>query len=171
MKAIYVRELTEEETKKLKQGLRSASAFTVKRSQILLTSTKRIKAQQIAEQQHCSHEMVRKAIHAFNRDGLACLQEKSHRPHSAQFSFSDEGLKRLPDIVATSPRAFGVEHSLWSLQRLAQVCYQEGLTERVVSHETMSEALRRAGINWQRARKRLQSPDPAYEVKKNGESA
>jgi hypothetical protein len=52
------------------------------------------------------------------------------------------------------------------LERLAQVCYQEGLTERLLSYETIRDALQRAGINWKRARKRMQSTDVAYEVKK-----
>jgi hypothetical protein len=73
---------------------------------------------------------------------------KIARPHSATFSFDEAGLARLPDIVASSPRAYGIEHSLWSLERLAQVCDAEGLAARVVSYETMRDALQRAGIDW-----------------------
>lgn len=69
-------------------------------------------------------------------------------------------------MVASSPRAYGLAHSLWSLARLAEVCHGEGLTETVVSYETMRDAIQRAGINWKRARKRMQSTDPAYEIKK-----
>ncbi|MEO1667828.1 MAG: hypothetical protein AAFU54_24545 [Chloroflexota bacterium] len=63
------------------------------------------------------------------------LEQKSTRPHSARFSFSDDALASLPDMVATSPRAYGLDHSLWSLARLAQVCHQQGLTERIISIE------------------------------------
>jgi len=59
-----------------------------------------------------------------------------------------------------------LEHSLWSLKRLAQVCHAQGLTETVVSYETMRDAVQRAGIDWKRARKRMQSTDPVYEIKK-----
>jgi transposase len=166
MKALYVRELTLEEYQALEKGLKAQAAFTVRRSQILLHSARGLKAAQIAKQLHCSDETVRAAIHAFHAEGVACLEQKSTRPQSATFSFSDEALARLPDIVATSPRAFGLDHSLWSLERLAQVCYQEGLTTRVISYETMRDALQRVGINWKRARKRMQSTDLAYEVKK-----
>ncbi len=110
---------------------------------------------------------MRVAIHAFHEEGLVCLEEKSHRPHSARFSFDEAALARLPDMVASSPRAFGLAHSLWSLERLAQVCHAEGLTETVVSYETMREALQRAGINWKRARQRMQSTDAVYEIKKS----
>ncbi len=167
MKAIFVRELTEQEREALKQGLRSGSAFTVRRSQILLSSDRGHKAPQIAEQLQCSAQCVREAIHAFQREGLGCLEEKSRRPHSASFSFSEEALSRLPDLISASPRAYGFEHSLWSLERLAQACYQEGLIREVVSYETMRDAVQRIGVNWKRARKRLQSTDEAYEVKKN----
>ena len=166
MKALYVREFTAEESQALKKGLQSSSAFTVRRSQILLDSSRGMKAAAIAERLHCSDETVRATIHAFHGEGVACLKEKSHRPHSATFSFSAAALARLPHIVATSPRAYGLDHSLWSLDRLAQACYQAGLTERMVSYETMRDALQRAGIDWKRARKRMQSSDPAYEVKK-----
>jgi transposase len=167
MKALYVRALTPEETQALETGLRSNSGFTVRRCQMLLSSAQGLKAQAIAEQLHCSDETVRTTIHAFHEEGLACLHEKSNRPHSARFSFSAEALARLPDIVAASPRAYGQQHSLWSLPRLAAVCHQQGLTERVVSYETMRDALQRAGINWKRARKRMQSSDAAYPIKKN----
>ena len=167
MKAIYVRELTADEQAALEAELNSKTAFTVRRCQILLSSAKGLKAQEIAEQLHCSDQTVRKAIHAFEAEGLACLQAKSQRPHSAKFSFDAAALAQLPDIVATSPRAYELEHSLWSLTRLAQVCAQINLTDTVVSYETMRKALQRAGIKWKRARKRLQSNDAAYQIKKN----
>ena len=166
MKPLYVRDFSEEEKQEIEAGLQSRSAFTVRRCQILLHSANDLKASEIATCLLCSDETVRVAIHAFHEEGLACLEEKSHRPHSARFSFDEAALARLPDMVASSPRAFGLAHSLWSLERLAQVCHAEGLTETVVSYETMREALQRAGINWKRARQRMQSTDAAYEIKK-----
>lgn len=166
MKPLYVRNLSQDEQQELETGLHSSSAFTVRRCQILLHSINGLKSSQIAERLLCSDETVRVAIHAFHQEGLACLVEKSHRPHSATFSFNESGLARLPNVVSSSPRAYGLDHSLWSLDRLAQVCHAEGLTDAVVSYETMRDALQRAGINWKRARKRMQSTDEAYEIKK-----
>lgn len=167
MKTLYVRDLKPEEREALEKGLKSASSFTVRRCQMLLDSAEGYKTWEIAERLRCSRETVRTVIHAFDEQGLACLEKKSSRPHSARFSFTDEGLWRLKDIVSSSPRGYGLDHSLWSLDRLAQVCYEQGLTERLVSIETMREALRRSGINWKRARKKLQSTDAQYELKKN----
>ena len=166
MRPLYVRNLSEEEKCGLEAGLQSSYAFTMRRCQILLHSANGLKSSEIAKQLLCSDETVRVAIHAFNEQGIACLTEKSHRPHSAVFSFDEAGLARLPDIVSSSPRAYGLEHSLWSLKRLAQVCHAQGLTETVVSYETMRDAVQRAGIDWKRARKLMQSTDPIYEIKK-----
>ena len=167
MRKLYVRELTEEEKQALQKGLRADDAFTVRRSQILLSSAEGQQAKLIAEQLRCSDQCVREAIHAFHAEGLRSLQRKSTRPHSAEFSFDEPALARLPDVVNTSPRSYGHEHSLWSLERLAETCYAEGLTDRQVNVGTMGEALKRAGVNWKRARQRMNSTDAAYEVKKN----
>jgi len=166
MKKLYVRELREEEEQALRKGLRSDDAFRVRRSQILLSSTEGQTVGLIAKQLRCSDQCVREAIHAFHVEGLRSMQRKSTRPHSAQFSFDEQALARLPDVVNTSPRSYGHSHSLWSLERLAETCYAEGLTKRLVNMGTMGEALKRAGINWKRARKRMNSTDAAYEVKK-----
>lgn len=112
MKTLYVRELTTEEKQALEKGLRSNSAFTVRRCQMLLGNAKGLEAQQIAERLQCNDETVQAAIHSFEREGLACLHEKSHRPQSISFSFSQEALARLPDMVATTPRAHGQAYSL-----------------------------------------------------------
>jgi len=166
MRKLYVRQLTKEEQMVLQKGLRSPDAFTVRRCQILLSSAKGQSVRVIAEQLHCSGQCVREALHGFHVEGLKSVERKSRRPHSVTFSFAEQALQRLPNIVNTSPRSYGHEHSLWSLERLAATCYAEGLTKRLVNINTMSEALKRAGIDWRRARQRMNSTDPAYEAKK-----
>lgn len=170
MRKLYVRELKEEEEQGLQKGLRSEEAFTVRRSQILLSSAEGQSTRLIADQLRCSDQCVREAIHAFHAEGLRSLQRQSTRPHSARFSFDEQALACLPAMVNTSPRSYGHEHSLWSLERLAETCYAEGLTSRLVNVGTMGEALRRAGIDWKRARKRMNSTDAAYEVKKTADT-
>ena len=81
MRPISVSKLTEKERKALEKGLKSSSAFTVRRCQILLKSAKGEKAQEIAHQLHCSDQAVRNTIRAYQQQGLACLQEKSHARH------------------------------------------------------------------------------------------
>ena len=50
--------------------------------------------------------------------------------------------------------------------------FEEGLTEKRVSGETMRATLRRLlGIRWQRTKRWITSPDPFYERKKASEAS
>jgi transposase len=161
-----VRQLTAEEQAALVKGTKSTAGFTVRRSQLLLLSANGQTPQQIAHQLQCGDQTVRKVIRAFEREGLACLQAKSRRPHHDPSTFDDEGLQRLAELVHRSPRDFGLETSVWSLALLARVCFEQGLVARPVSYETIRRALLKLGIDWQRARHRITSHDPRYEQKK-----
>lgn len=170
MKTLYVRKLTNEEHAKVKAGLRSGSAFTVRRSQILLmSSNEQLKPKEIGERLHCSDQCVRDAIRAFANEGLACLEEKSRARHSPQATFDIAGRAWLKAVIRQSPRSFGYESSLWTLDKLAELAYRAGYSERVVNPETVSRALAREKISWKRARKRINSPDEQYAGKKSVE--
>jgi len=58
-----------------------------------------------------------------------------------------------------------------TLQLLAEVAFEAGLTvgltERVVSHEAIRQAILEMGHSWQRAKDWIQSPDPQYALKRN----
>lgn len=168
MKPLYVRALTDTEREKLKQNLQSASAFTVRRCQIVLKSAdEHLKPQTIAAHLCCSDQAVREAIHAFDEKGLASLKEGSHTRDEPGRAFDEKGMRWLKAVVHRSPRDFGVERSVWTLQTLAEIAYQEGYSDRIVTAATISATLKRAGINWQRAKHWITSPDPNYDVKKN----
>src|SRR5437868_9219278 len=107
----------------LQQGLRSADAFTTRRSQILLASARGEAPSQIARHLGCTSATVRNALHAFAREGLACLQEKSSRPHSARPFLGPAHTEPLKDLLHHSPRLFGQPTSLWTLDRVAEVCH------------------------------------------------
>jgi transposase len=166
MKPLYVRKMTEKEVEKLKQGLRSSSAFTVRRSQILLKSGLGQKAQVIAEEIHCSDQTVREVIRAFDREGLSCLQEKSRARLDQQALIDEQGSQRLQEIIRLVPRTFGYETSVWTRPLLAEVLHQEGYTKQVVSPSNITGTLRRVGIAWQRAKDWVRSPDPHFEHRK-----
>jgi hypothetical protein len=166
MRAIYVGRLTTEQIKSLQQGLRSSSAFTVRRCQILLKSAEWQKPSQIASQLHCSDQTVRDAIRGWQVEGPASLVAKSHARHDLAPLVSGAGCDRLKELVHLSPRSFGYESSLWTRPRLAAVLYREGYTSKVVSVTNISTALQRAGIGWRRAKKVGRSPDQHYERRK-----
>ncbi len=69
-------------------------------------------------------------------------------------------------LLHQSPRQFGRERSLWTLNLVAEVCFEQGLTKALVSDETIRDALRRLGVRWKRARDWITSPDPEYARKK-----
>jgi hypothetical protein len=48
----------------------------------------------------------------------------------------------------------------------AEVSFEEGLTDRRVSGETIRATLARMGVRWERAKRWIESPDPEYARKK-----
>ena len=167
MRPLFVGTLTEEQINHLKQGLRSPSAFTVRRSQILLHSEKRQTPRQIAAKLHCSDQTVREAIRAFEREGLDCLREKSHARHDQQPQIDERGCTRLQEVIRHSPREFGYETSIWTRPLLAELLHQEGYTGQASSPTAITVALQRVDRVWQRAKQWVRSPDPHYAHKKN----
>ena len=165
-KPLYVRPLLDDERGKLEAGLRSREAFVLRRCQIILASARGLRATAIGEMVGCDDETVRNLIKAFNERSLEALQRRSTRPHRTQAAFSPERAERLRELLHRSPRDFGKPTSMWTLELAAEVSFDEGLTARRVSDETIRATLLRLGVRWQRAKHWITSPDPAYKRKK-----
>jgi transposase len=167
---IFVRPLSDDERKALKAGLRSPDAFVLRRCQILLASTEGRTAYQIARTFGCHDQTVRNVIRKFNESGLEqTLAKGSRRPHTIHAAFDPERAEKLKEMLHRSPREFGKETSLWTLEMAAEVSFEEGLTEERVSGETIRATLaRKLGVRWQRAKRWITSPDPQYQRKKGG---
>lgn len=163
---IFVRSLTAEEKQRLRAGLRSAEAFTLRRCQILLLSSEGHTSRQIARQLSCTDQTARNAIHAFNQQGEIALLAESSRPKTVTPIFDEAKCERLKALLHSSPRQAGKARSTWTLALVAEVCFENRLTESLVSDETIRTTLRRMGVNWKRARDWSSSPDPAYARKK-----
>ena|SRR5829696_4968355 len=94
---IFVRPLSEEERESLQKGLRSKDTFTMRRSQMLLASSRGERAPKIALNLGCASQTVRDAIHDdFNGRGLLALQVKSSRPPDLHRSQAATLLDLLP---------------------------------------------------------------------------
>ena len=166
---IFIRKLSNEERKRLESGLRSKDAFTLRRSQMLLASSRGDEVPQIAENLGCAQQTVRDAIHAFNERGLDALVAGSSRPKLIHAAFDESSAEALRELLHHSPREFGHDGSLWTLEMAAQVSFEQGLIEKRVSGETIRATLARLlGVRWQRAKRWITSPDPLYERKKGG---
>jgi transposase len=164
---LFVPALTALQQQRLRAGLRSPDAFTARRCQVLLASAAGKAPSRVAADLGCTAPTVRNAIHAFAREGLGCLTEKSSRPHSARPFLDESFTDPLKDLLHHSPRLFGQPTSLWTLDRVAAVCHAKGWTPRPLTGEAIRAALKRLGIRWRRAKRWITSPDPAYARKKN----
>jgi transposase len=162
-----IRPLTPDEHLALKAGLRSPDSFTLRRCQILLASAEGLRPSLLAARLGCASQTVRNAIRAFAAEGLACLSRKSNRPKSSRPELDLARCQRLRALLHRSPRDFGKPTSLWTLALAAEVALAEGLTARLVSDETIRQALIRLGVGWKRAKTWITSPDPAY-LRKTG---
>jgi hypothetical protein len=164
---LRVRPLLDAEHEALTAGLRSSDAFTVRRCQILLASARGERPAAIAHSLSCSDQTVRNVIHAFHRRGLACLTKGSSRAHQTYPAFTPAGCDRLRDLIHHVPRSFGKASSVWTLDLVAEVAHEQGLTATRVTGETIRATLVRQGVRWRRAKQWITSPDPAY-TQKNG---
>lgn len=150
----------------MQAGLRSKDPFIIRRSQIVLASARGDKALEIANTLGCDDQTVRNVIKGFNHIGIAVLKEASRRPYTTQAAFSTESVEQLKEILHQSPRNFGKETSLWTLDLAAEVSDETGLVAERVSGETIRATLKRFGMKWTRAKHWITSPDPDYERKK-----
>lgn len=163
---IVVRPLTDAEREAVEAGLRSPDAFTLRRCQIILASTRGEWAPQIARSLGCDDQTVRTVLTAFNQRGADALRPRSRRAHTIHRAFEAEQAERLRALLHQSPRTFGKPTSVWTLPLAAEVSVAQGIISTRVTGETIRATLTRLGIRWQRAKQWITSPDPAYARKK-----
>jgi hypothetical protein len=95
----------------------------------------------------CGQQTVRNAIHEFNERGLRSLTPASSRPKEVHAAFDEEGTKVLRELLQRSPREFGTQSSLWTLEDAAQISFAQGLTpKKRVSGETIRATLKRLWV-------------------------
>jgi transposase len=168
---LFVRELADEEKRTLQKATRAGSAFTRRRAQILRFSGQGLKTSAIADGFGCAKQTVCNAIHDFHERGLECLRPAPKGPQDPDRIFDEQTRPKLMHIAHQSPREFDKERSTWSLEALAEVAFEQGLTSRQVSHETIRQTIQAMGASWQRAKHWIESPDEQYALKKSSETA
>lgn len=168
---LFLRPLTDDERMQLEADRRLADAFRVRRAQIILASARRLSPKPIAQLVGCSVQTVRNVIHAFNTKGMEGLGKQSNRPKTVKPTLDAANCERLQHILHQSPRTYGKPTGVWTLALAAEVCYAHGVTERLMSDETIRRAVKQLETNWKRAKHWITSPDPQYARKKSGEIA
>src|SRR5919197_3128161 len=165
---LFIRSLTDEERVQLEADRRTADAFRVRRAQIVLASARRLSPKPIAQMVGCSVQTVRNVLHAFNTRGVEGLARQSNRPKTIEPVLDAAKCERLQHLLHQSPRLYGKATGVWTLALAAKVCYEQGVTERLMSDETIRRALKRLETNWNRAKHWITSPDPHDARKKSG---
>src|ERR1700730_10631611 len=116
MKApMYLGALSPAEQAGLEAGLRSPKAFTLRRSQIVLASSRGQRPSEIAHNLGCATQTVRNTLHAFEADGLTCLKQQSSRPKTMHAQFDQPKCQALRAMLHQSPRTYGKKSSIWTL--------------------------------------------------------
>jgi transposase len=165
---MFIRPLTDTERLQLEADRRTADAFRVRRAQIVLASARQLSPKPIAQLVGCSVKTVRNVLHAFNTRGVEGLAKQSNRPKTVAPVLDAARCERLQHLLHQSPRLYGKPTGVWTLALAAEVCYEQGITEYLVSDESVRRALKRLGTKWKRAKHWITSPDPAYARKKSG---
>jgi len=109
----------------------------------LLASSSGEEVPKIASNLGCAQQTVRNAIHDFGQSGLDALTPGSSRPKRTRDAFDRRSAEALREMLHRSPREFGYDTSLWTLAMAAEAAFEEGLTRRRVSGETIRTTLRR----------------------------
>ena len=164
---LYIPVLTEEDRQQLEAARKSQDLFAVRRAQIILASAAGHTSSAIAELVGCSDQTVRNTIRAFSQQGLACLHKQPVVFKTERALLPKSEHDRVRALLHQSPRAFGKNQSVWTLDLLAEVCEDQGISKTRLSKHVMRLVVQRLGANWKRAKHWITSPDPAYGRKKS----
>ena len=165
---LLIRPLNHDERLQWEADRRTADAFRVRRAQIVLASARRLSPKPIAQWVGCSVQTVRNVLHALNSRGREGLEKQSNRPKTAKPVLDATACDRLEHLLHHSPRLYGKPTGVWTLSLAAAVGYEPGITERVLSEESIRRALQRLQTTGKRAKHGITSPVPPDARKKRG---
>lgn len=119
---------------------------------------------QLSQMFELSAATIRRYIHSFNEAGLLALEPAYGQGRPPQLSWSQG---QWLDVLAQSPA--DLERLETAAQNWTQALLRQYLAryhQVQVTQTTIARALRRVGIRWRRAKRRVHSPDPLYVVKR-----
>lgn len=159
---IYVREITEQEKIELNKATKSSNAFTKDRAKIILLSSEKLFAKQIAEKNSCEERKVRTTIKTFNDKGLLALQRGKAK--GAKPKFTPDTKKIILLHFAKEPKDFGLHFTTWTLPRFKKHLIDYKIVESI-SIETVRQILDTAGARLKRSKRWQYSPDKEFHKK------
>jgi len=160
--SIYVRELSPIDIDNLKQAIKSPCTFTRDRGRILLLSSDRYPAKQIAEKMDCDVRKVRKAIKAFNEIGMRSLERGKAK--GAKQKFSQEQRANMLQIASTKPKKLGLHFTTWSLPKLKRYFIENKIVDYICM-ESIRRIMKSEGIKIKKSKRFQYSDDPEFSKK------
>jgi transposase len=162
---IYVREITDEEGKKLQRLIRrSKDPVEMRRAAVVLQSAQGFKVREIARSQFYSEKHVRTIIKRFNEEGFSSL--KSNYSGGRPPKFDKEIRLDIVDTAMSRPQDLGLPFTQWSLTKLKAYVIKEKVVD-TISIERLRQILKEEGFSYQRSKTWKESTDPDFEAKKN----
>ena len=154
--SIYTRSLTEQEKLKLGKSSKSSNLFARDRAKIILLSSQRLFAKQIADKLDCEERKVRKAIKEFNAKGISALQRGKAKGAVPKF----DSLKKRIMLMhfSKTPMSFGYHFMTWTLPRFTKHLIDYKIVESI-SIEKVRQILDEAGARLKRSKRWQYSPD------------
>ena len=160
--SVYARTLTEQEKTELNKATKSSIAFVRDRAKIILLSSQRLFAKQIANKIGCEEKKVRKAIKEFNNKGLKVLQRGKAK--GAVPKFTDTTKKVILMHFSKKPSEFGLHFTTWTLPRFKQHLIDFNVVESI-SIEKLRQLLIGVGAKLERSKRWQYSPDKEFHKK------
>lgn len=159
---VYIRALTEQENSEFNKAAKSGNSFTRDRAKIILLSSQKLFAKQIAERINCEERKVRKAIKEFNKLGLVALQRGKAK--GATPKFTDVTKNIILMHFSKKPSEFGLHFTTWTLPRFKKHLVDYKVVESI-SIETLRQILMKSGAKLQRSKRWQYSPDKDFHKK------
>ncbi|MGW9557853.1 IS630 family transposase [Nocardiopsis sp. NPDC055551] len=162
---LKARRLTNPEGQKLQRIVRRGSTNTVRyrRAMIILASSSGNTVPVIARLVAADEKTVREVIHAFNTQGLSCLDPKWAGGRPRLLTPDEEDL--VIHTATTRPTKLGRPFTRWSLRKLtAYLAHRPGPGLRI-GRETLRTLLHQHGVTFQRTTTWKDSPDPEADAK------
>lgn len=160
--SVYARTLTEQEKTELNKATKSSIAFVRDRAKIILLSSQRLFAKQIANKIGCEEKKVRKAIKEFNNKGLKALQRGKAK--GAVPKFTDTTKKVILTHFSKKPSEFELHFTTWTLPRFKQHLIDYNVVASI-SIEKLRQLLIGVGAKLERSKRWQYSPDKEFHKK------
>ena len=163
--SIYIRPLTKDELKKLRNAKKSGDSFTKDRASILSHSIEGKTVKEICKCTSHARNTVVFAIKDFNEIGLDALQRKKAK--GANPKFTKEQRAKILQIVNTDPKKLNLHFTTWSLPKLREYLIRTNVVDSICI-ESIRKILRSSNLRIKKSKRWQYSNDPEF-GKKNFE--